>query len=161
MDFKTFRDNAPEAKKGLLQRRKDIGNDINTLEQQVQAAKTEQARIDAELSAMEAFESALSGVPASQARAKPRAKAGAKRGVRGKARQGGRIGRKSSRRVQIVEIIQAAGADGIGRSAIIAALEEGGDAINDKSAKQSVSNALAALKNSGEVSHANRIYRMP
>ena len=161
MDFKTFRDNAPEAKKGLLQRRKDIGNDINALEQQVEAAKTEQARIDAELAAMEAFESALSGVPAGQARAKPRAKAGAKRGARGKARQGGRIGRKSSRRVQIVEIIQAAGADGIGRSAIIAALEERGDAIDDKSAKQSVSNALAALKNSGEVSHANRIYRMP
>lgn len=160
MDFNTFRNNASDAKKGLLRQRKDIGNRITSLEQEVKAANAELARIDGEISAMDAFESALAGIPASQTRRgrPPGAKAGAKRGRR-KAPKRGRIGRKSIRRLQILEIINGAGPDGIKRSDVIAALEERGDAIDNKSAKQSVSNALAALKNSGEVGHDGNMYR--
>ena len=161
MDFNTFRNNASDAKKGLLRQRKDIGNRITSLEQEVKAANAELARIDGEISAMDAFESALAGIPASQTRRgrPPGAKAGAKRGGRRKAPKRGRIGRKSIRRLQILEIINGAGPDGIKRSDVIAALEERGDAIDNKSAKQSVSNALAALKNSGEVGHDGNMYR--
>lgn len=155
MDFKTFRNNAAGAKTGLLQMRKNINNRISELEDGVGTARKELARVDAELAAMEAFESALASVPAAEAKRR-----GPKPGTRGKARarKTKRIGRKSVRRVQIVEIINAAGPDGIGRGDIIAKLEADGDAIKTKSDKQSVSNALAAIKNSGEVGYANNKY---
>ena len=159
MDFKTFRDNATGAKKGLLQRRKDIGNHISSLERDVGKAKEELARIDAELSAMDAFESALAGIPA--AAPKRGGRPPGKRGKRAKARKTGRIGRKSVRRVQIVDIIKEAGAAGIGRGEIIAALQAKGDPISTNSAKQSVSNVLATIKKSGEVAYDDHKYKAP
>ena len=62
--------------------------------------------------------------------------------------------RRSSRRQEIVRIIGASGADGIGRAGIITALNVKGD----KSAEQSVSNTLSALKKAEEVSHADGKY---
>ena len=158
MDFKTFRDNASGAKKGLLQRRKDVGNRISALERDVGSAKEELARIDAEISAMDAFESAVAGIPAGAPKrgGRPPGKRGKKRA---KARKTGRIGRKSVRRVQIVDIIKEAGATGIGRGEIIAALQAKGDRIDTNSAKQSVSNVLATIKKSGEVGYADNKYK--
>ena len=157
MDFKTFRDNASGAKKGLLQRRKDVGNRISALERDVGSAKEELARIDAEISAMDAFESAVAGIPAGAPKRGGRPPG--KRGKRAKARKTGRIGRKSVRRVQIVNIIKEAGAAGIGRGEIIAALQAKGDRIDTNSAKQSVSNVLATIKKSGEVGYADNKYK--
>ena len=68
--------------------------------------------------------------------------------------------RKSQRRINIVEIIRAAGSAGIGRGDIIEKLREMGDAVADESAQQSVSNALATLKKSGEASHDGKLYRL-
>lgn len=66
--------------------------------------------------------------------------------------------RKSPRRRKIEDIIRKAGAAGVDRGGIVAQLRMGGDSVQGKSAQQSVSNALAALKKSGEVSHVNRVY---
>ena len=62
--------------------------------------------------------------------------------------------RRSSRRNDIVRLIGASGGEGIGRAGIIVAL----DVKGDKSAEQSVSNTLSALKKAGEVRHADGKY---
>ena len=62
--------------------------------------------------------------------------------------------RRSSRRNEIVRIIGGSGGDGIGRAGIILALKVKGN----KSAEQSVSNTLSALKKAGEVRHADGKY---
>ena len=62
--------------------------------------------------------------------------------------------RRSSRRAEIVRIIGASGNDGIGRAGVILALKVKGN----KSAEQSVSNTLSALKKAGEVRHADGKY---
>lgn len=62
--------------------------------------------------------------------------------------------RRSSRRNEIVRLIGASGSEGIGRAGIILALKVKGN----KSAEQSVSNTLSALKKAGEVRHADGKY---
>ena len=62
--------------------------------------------------------------------------------------------RRSSRRNEIVKIIGGSGGDGIGRAGIILAL----DVKGNKSAEQSVSNTLSALKKAGEVLHRDGKY---
>lgn len=62
--------------------------------------------------------------------------------------------RRSSRRAEIVRIIGASGNDGIGRAGVILALKVKGN----KSAEQSVSNTLSALKKAGEVRHEDGKY---
>lgn len=62
--------------------------------------------------------------------------------------------RRSSRRNEIVRLIGASGGEGIGRAGIIMALKVKGN----KSAEQSVSNTLSALKKAGEVRHADGKY---
>ena len=62
--------------------------------------------------------------------------------------------RRSSRRNEIVRIIGESGSDGIGRAGIILALNVKGN----KSAEQSVSNTLSALKKGGEIRHGDGKY---
>ena len=66
--------------------------------------------------------------------------------------------RKAPRRLKIEDIIRNAGRAGIDRGGIVDQLRMAGDAVEGKSAQQSVSNVLAALKKSGEVTHENRVY---
>ena len=60
-------------------------------------------------------------------------------------------------RLDLGAVIEAAGSDGIGRAGIIEQLNVKGD----KSAEQSVSNALANLKKSGAVAHGDGKYTKP
>ncbi len=62
--------------------------------------------------------------------------------------------RRSSRRAEIVKVIGESGSDGIGRAGVILALKVKGN----KSAEQSVSNTLSALKKAGEVRHEDGKY---
>ena len=94
--------------------------------------------------AIRAYEESVAPAPAAAPKATPKA-APAKKARRR---------RRSSRRNEIVRIIGASGGDGIGRAGIILALNVKGD----KSAEQSVSNTLSALKKSGEVRHADGKY---
>ncbi|MCY3820974.1 MAG: hypothetical protein OXH52_16720 [Gammaproteobacteria bacterium] len=62
--------------------------------------------------------------------------------------------RRSPPRAEVARIIGASGNDGIGRAGVILALKVKGN----KSAEQSVSNTLAALKKAGEVRHEDGKY---
>ena len=92
--------------------------------------------------AIRAYEDSVAPTPAPAPKAAPAAPAKRRRR------------RRSSRRNEIVRIIGASGSDGIGRAGIILALNVKGN----KSAEQSVSNTLSALKKSGEVRHADGKY---
>ncbi len=90
--------------------------------------------------AIRAYEDSVASAPAAAPRAAPAKKA--------------RRRRHSFGRKDIVRIIGASGGDGIGRGGIILAL----DVKGDKSAEQSVSNTLSALKKAGEVRHGDGKY---
>lgn len=90
--------------------------------------------------AISAYENSVASAPAAAPRAAPAKKA--------------RRRRRSSNRNEIVRIIGASGSDGIGRAGVIQALNVKGN----KSAEQSVSNTLSALKKAGEVRHADGKY---
>ena len=102
--------------------------------------------IERKLSALEnairAYEDSVAPTPA----AAPAKKAAPARKARTR--------RRSSRRKEILRIIGESGSDGIGRAGIILAL----DVKGNKSAEQSVSNTLSALKKSGEVRHEDGKY---
>lgn len=97
---------------------------------QVKELELELKSIDVEIKAIEAYQAA---------------KGGHKTALRAKRH-------RTSRRQQIVDIIASNG--GIGRAAIITTLGVKGN----KSAEQSVSNALSAMKKSGAVKHTNGLY---
>ena len=143
MDFRT---QVAEEKKRLSQQRRDTEKRIGALESELSALATEMKGIDAELAAIDAYESATAA-PAPRKRRAPKAdaRAPAKRTRRR---------RRASRRAEIVAAIASFGAAGAGRADIIRTL----DVKGDKSAEQSVSNALAALKKSGEVTHQDGKY---
>ena len=106
---------------------------------------TERDVIERKLNALDNAIRAYEDSVASPAPASPPAAAPAKKTRRR---------RRSSRRNDIVRIIGESGGDGIGRAGIILAL----DVKGNKSAEQSVSNTLSALKKSGEVRHADGKY---
>ena len=90
--------------------------------------------------AIRAYEDSVAPTPANAPRAAP-----AKRTRRR---------RRSSRRNDILRLIGASGRAGVGRAGIIVALNVKGN----KSAEQSVSNTLSALKKAGEVRHEDGKY---
>ena len=142
MDFRT---QVAEEKKRLSQQRRDTEKRIASLEAELSAAAGEMKGIDGELAAIEAYESATAPAPRKRRARKAEAPAPAKRTRRR---------RRVSRRAEIVAAIASFGAAGAGRADIIRTL----DVKGDKSAEQSVSNALAALKKSGEVAHQDGKY---
>ena len=124
-----FKDYAAEEMKRLVAERDVIERKLKALE-----------------NAIRAYEDSVAPAPAAGPKAAP-AKTAAP--VKRERRR-----RRSSRRNEIVRIIGASGTDGIGRADIIAALNVKGN----KSAEQSVSNTLSALKKSGEVRHGDGKY---
>ena len=143
MDFRT---QVAEEKKRLSQQRRDTEKRIGELESELGALAAEMKGIDAELAAIDAYESATAA-PAPRKRRAPKADAPAPA-------KRTRRRRRASRRAEIVTAIASFGAAGAGRADIIRTL----DVKGDKSAEQSVSNALAALKKSGEVTHQDGKY---
>ena len=124
-----FKDYAAEEMKRLVEERDVIERKLKALE-----------------NAIRAYEGSVAPAPAAAPKAAPaKTAAPAKRERRR---------RRSSRRNEIVRIIGASGTDGIGRADIIAALNVKGN----KSAEQSVSNTLSALKKAGEVRHGDGKY---
>lgn len=103
--------------------------------------------IDRKLNALDnairAYEDSVASAPAAAPKAAPAAPA-----------KKARRRRRSSRRNDIVRLIGASGSEGIGRAGIILALNVKGN----KSAEQSVSNTLSALKKAGEVRHGDGKY---
>ena len=104
----------------------------DAIKKNIASLERELKSIDAEIKAIQAYETA--------------------RGVKVKV-AGGRRRRKTSRRAEIVAIVKAS-KTGIGRAGIIDQLGIKGD----KSAEQSVSNALSAMKKSGELKHEDGLY---
>lgn len=148
MDFRT---QVSEEKKRLSQQRRDTEKRIGALESELGALAAEMKGIDAELAAIEAYESATTAPAPRKRRAR---KADASTRATPAPAKRTRRRRRVSRRAEIVAAIASFGAAGAGRADIIRTL----DVKGDKSAEQSVSNALAALKKSGEVAHQDGKY---
>ena len=106
----------------------------------VQERDVIERKLNALDNAIRAYEESVAPAPAAAPKAAPAKKT--------------RRRRRSSRRNEIVRIIGASGGDGIGRAGIILALNVKGN----KSAEQSVSNTLSALKKAGEVRHGDGKY---
>ena len=121
-----FQQQISKEKQRLQKARADVVKNIRSLEDQLKG-------IDAEVKAIQAYESA--------------------RGVKAGTSTGRRRRRKTSRRAEIVKIVQSSKA-GVGRAGIIDKLGIKGD----KSAEQSVSNALSAMKKAGELKHEDGLY---
>ena len=146
-----FRTQVAEEKKRLSQQRRDTEKRIGALESELGALAAEMKGIDAELAAIQAYESATTA-PAPRKRRARKADASAPASPAPAKRT--RRRRRVSRRAEIVAAIASFGAAGAGRADVIRTL----DVKGDKSAEQSVSNALAALKKSGEVAHQDGKY---
>ncbi len=129
MDFKDY---AAEERKRLVAERDVIERKLNALD-----------------NAIRAYEDSVAPARAAAPKAAPATPATPAAPARKTRRR-----RRSSRRNEIVRIIGASGGDGIGRAGIITALNVKGN----KSAEQSVSNTLSALKKAGEVRHADGKY---
>lgn len=146
-----FRTQVAEEKKRLSQQRRDTEKRIGALESELGALAAEMRGIDAELAAIEAYESATTAPAPRKRRArKTDASASATPAPAKRTRRRRRV----SRRAEIVAAIASFGAAGAGRADIIRRL----DVKGDKSAEQSVSNALANLKKSGAVAHGDGKY---
>ena len=146
MDFRTH---VTQEKKRLAQQRQAAEKRATEIESQLRDLGAELKAVDAELLAIEAYENARGETPAPRRRRAR--KADAPTPVRRTRRR-----RRGSRRGEILSAIAAFGSTGVGRGGIIDALNVKGD----KSAEQSVSNALAALKQSGAVMHQDGKYSM-
>ncbi len=149
MDFRT---QVAEEKKRLSQQRRDVQKRMSALESELGALGAEMKNIDGEMAAIEAYETAQGSAPALKRRQPRKAAAGAKTGSGTK--KATRRRRRVSRRGEILAAIASFGSAGAGRADIIQKLNVKGD----KSAEQSVSNALAALKKSGDVAHEDGKY---
>ena len=144
MDFRTH---VTQEKKRLAQQRQAAEKRTTEVESQLRELGGELEAIHGELAAIEAYEKASTATAAPRRRRASKADASTPP-TRARRR------RRGSRRAEILSAITSFGSAGVGRGGIIDALNVKGD----KSAEQSVSNALAALKKSGEVSHQDGKY---
>ena len=144
-----FRTQVTQEKKRLAQQRQAIEKRATEIDPQLSDLRAELDVIAGELAAIEAYENARGEAPA------PRRRRARKADVPAPATTTRRR-RRGSRRAEILSAIAAFGATGVGRGGIIEALNVKGD----KSGQQSVSNALAALKKSGAVTHRDGKYAM-
>jgi hypothetical protein len=101
-----------------------------------QQAERELTQLEAQLSAIAAYEAALKGTAAVKEAA-------------------GRRGRSGGKREELLKLI-AEHPEGLTRAEVIAAMQAHGD----KAATQSISNALAALKKAGRVVQEGKVYKM-
>lgn len=144
MDFRTH---VTQEQKRLAQQRQAAEKRATEIESQLSHLGAGLKVIDGELAAIEAYENARGETPAPRRRrtrkgdAPPPAKTTRRR-------------RRGSRRAEILSAIAASGSAGVGRGDIIDTLNVKGD----KAAERSVSNALAALKKSGAVTHQDGKY---
>ena len=144
MDFRTH---VTQEKKRLAQQRQTTEKRTTEIESQLRDLRGEMEAIDGELAAIEAYEKASTVTAGPRRRRASRADAPAP-ATRSRRR------RRGSRQAEVLSVIAAFGSVGVGRGGIIDALNVKGD----KSAEQSVSNALAALKKSGAVAHEDGQY---
>ncbi|MDE0350239.1 MAG: hypothetical protein OXM56_11115 [Gammaproteobacteria bacterium] len=142
-----FRTHVTEEKKRLAQRRRAAEKRATEIESQLSDLRAELNVVDGELAAIEAYEKARGETPSPRRRRARKADAPAPAKTTRRRRRG-------SRRAEILSAIAAFGGTGVGRGGIIEALNVKGD----KSGEQSVSNALAALKKSGAVTHRDGKY---
>ena len=142
-----FRTHVRQEKKRLTQQRRVAEKRTMHIESKLRDLRGELETIDGELSAIAVYESASSDAPPRRVRGGPRADAPTP------ARRTRRR-RRGSRRAEILAVIASFGSDGVGRGGVISTLNVKGD----KSAEQSVSGALAALKKSGAVAHQDGKY---
>lgn len=122
---------------------------MTEIESQLSDLANELQGIDGETAAIEAYENALVGQPTSRRRRAFKADAPPTRTTRRRPR--------GSRRAEILSAIASFGSAGATRKDIIVALNVQGD----RSAEQSISNALAALKKTGAVAHRDGTYITP
>ena len=144
MDFRTH---VTQEKKRLAQQRQAAEKRTAEIESQLRELGGELEAIKGELAAIEAYEKASTATAAPRRRRASRADA-SRPATRTRRR------RRGSRQAEVLSAIAAFGSAGVGRGGIIDALSVKGD----KSAEQSVSNALAALKKSGAVAHEDGKY---
>ena len=144
-----FRAQVAEQKKRLAQQQREVRKRMTEVEAQLGDLASELQGIDGEMAAIEAYENAIPGKPASRARRGSKSDAPRARSRRRRPR--------GSRRAEILSAIAAFGSAGATRQDIIAAL----NAKGDRSAERSISNALAALKKSGAVAHEDGKYVAP
>ena len=142
-----FRTHVTQEKTRLAQQRRVAQKRTTEVESELSDLRSELKSIDSELAAIAAYENARSDAPA------PRGRRGRKADAPPPARTTRRR-RRGSRQAEILSAIASSDSGGVGRAGIIAALGVKGD----KSAEQSVSNALAALKKSGAVAHQDGKY---
>ena len=142
-----FRTHVTQEKKRLAQQRRVAAKRTAEIESQLGDLRSELETIDGEFAAIAAYERARSDAPAPRVRRRPKADAPTRARTRRRRRRG-------ARRAEILSVIASFGSDGVGRGGIIGTLNVKGD----KSAEQSVSSALAALKKSGAVAHQDGKY---
>ena len=142
-----FRTHVTQEKKRLAQQRRAAEKRTAEIESQLSDLRGELDTIDGELWAIAAYESARSDAPAPRVRRRPKADAPSPARTTRRRRRG-------SRQAEILSVIASFGTDGVARGGVIATLNVKGD----RSAEQSVTNALAALKKSGAVAHQDGKY---
>lgn len=144
----SFSTHVAEEKKRLAQQRQAARKRTTEIESQLRDLGSELEAIDGELKAIEAYENARAGTRAPRRRRAPKAAAPTPATTRRRPR--------GSRRTEVLSVIASFGSVGVGRGGVIDTLKVKGD----KSAEQSVSTALAALKKSGAVAHQDGKYVM-
>lgn len=143
MDFRTH---VTQEKQRLAQQRQAAAKRVAEIESQLSDLGAELQAIDGELAAIAAYENARGDTPAPRRRRARKADAATPATTTRR--------RRGSRQAELLSVIASFGSAGVGRGGIIDALNVKGD----KSAEQSVSNALAALKKSGAVAHQDGKY---
>lgn len=116
--------------------RRRIHDAIKTAKAKRQEADREIAQLEAQLTAIAAYDAALKGTSVGD---KPRAARG----------------RRGEKREAICDLL-AQHADGLTRRELLTAMEAHGD----KAAEQSISNALSALKKTGRVIQEGKAYKV-
>lgn len=120
----------------MLEERDRLQETIKGIKAKQREAEREIAQLEAQLSAIAVYEAALKGAGAVKEAA-------------------GRRGRRGGKREELLSLIAEHPA-GLTRADIIAVME----ALGDKAATQSISNALAALKKAGRVVQEGKMYKV-
>ena len=141
-----FRAHVSEEKKRLAQQQGQAQKRKSEIESQLSDLAGELQGIDGELAAIEAYEKAVGDIRPSRARRVSKVDAALAKSPRS--------GRKVSRRAEVLSVIASFGSAGVSRGDIILTLNVKGE----RSAEQSVSNALAALKKIAAVAHRDGKY---
>lgn len=141
-----FRAQIAAEKKRLGQQQRELQKRMADIQSQLSDLADEMKAMDRGMAAIQAYENAIADVPASRGRRPPKSDAPPTRRRRRR--------RRGSRRVDVLSAIASSGSAGVTRKDIIVAFNVKGD----RSAEQSISSALAALKKTGAVAHQDGKY---